>query len=262
MKLTDIIIYPVKSLRGISLTRGFAGIRGLMHDRRYLLVDDAGHFITQRKHPSMATFDVLPEENGFSVSQGGQMIHIPYEISPVGKMDIDIWDDQLTALIAPENFSEWFSDHLGYSCHLVYMNDTIKRPVAEKYRVKNANVSFADALPYLLTGESSLHDLNSRLEVPVPMNRFRPNLVFSGGEAFSEDSFIRITIGDAIFRAVKPCARCIVTTTDQQTGDRGKEPLSTLATYRKNENKVLFGQNLICLQEGNVYLGDKLVTTS
>ena len=258
LKLTEIHIYPVKSLSGISLPVSHAGMRGLTHDRRFLLVDDDGQFMTQRIFPFMATFLTNLSDNGFMVSRNGESIYIPFDLSPAGKLTIGIWDDRLNALLAPPIFSEWFSTHLGHSCQLVFMDETVKRPVAEKYGINHEEVSFADAFPYLIIGEQSLFDLNGRLEIPIPMNRFRPNLVFSGGSPFVEDSFTRFSIGDAVFRAVKPCERCIVTTTDQHTGIRGKEPLATLSTYRKSNNKVMFGQNLICLKEGSIRTGDVL----
>lgn len=258
LKLTGISIYPVKSLQGMSLSASHAGIRGLLHDRRYMLVDAGGQFMTQRQYPMMAAFETSLSDNGFRVTHHGESITIPFDNAPEGKQPVCIWDDRLNALLAPSLFSEWFSTHLGHSCKLVFMDESVKRPVPEKYRVNREEVSFADAFPYLITGELSLHDLNGRLDIPVPMNRFRPNLVFSGGAPFIEDSFTQFRIGGAVFKAVKPCARCIVTTTDQHTGSRGKEPLATLSTYRKSDNNVMFGQNLICLQEGELRIGDGL----
>jgi uncharacterized protein YcbX len=120
-------------------------------------------------------------------------------------------------------------------------------------------VSFADGMPYLIIGQSSLDELNSRLESPVPMNRFRPNLVFSGGEPFLEDQLRKIQIGSVPFQIVKPCARCVLTTVDQDTGEKGKEPLKTLATYRTVNNKVMFGQNVVALGGGSVRIGDELI---
>jgi len=130
------------------------------------------------------------------------------------------------------------------------------RNMAPRYAVQGESVSFADGMPYVMIGQSSLDELNQRLEVPVPMNRFRPNLVFSGGQAFEEDQFTRIKVGEVDFQVVKPCARCVLITVDQQTGEKGKEPLATLATYRTVNNKVYFGQNAVALAPGIVCLGD------
>jgi len=257
-KLTDLIIYPVKSLKGISLTSSNAGLKGFQYDRRWMLVDDAGHFITQRTLPVLATLGVTKSNKGWTISYGQERINIPHELSTKEKKKIVVWDSHLEVSLAPYFYGEWLSDHLNIHCHLVYMDENVKRPVDAHYQTNNELVSFADAFPYLLIGESSLQDLNSRMKDPVPVDRFRPNLVFSGGEPFYEDTFDRIEIGEAVFKAVKPCARCIVTTTDQQSGLRGSEPLLTLSKYRKKENHVLFGQNLICLKEGKIKVGDTL----
>lgn len=257
-KLTEIIIYPVKSMKGISLSSGNASIKGFQYDRQWMLVDDDGHFITQRSFPALATLEVLQDKQGWLISHNQNQIQIPFELSTTEKKEVDIWDSHLLVSLAPKHYGEWFSDHLNCPCHLVFMDEKVYRPVASKYQINNAQVSFADALPYLLIGKASLDDLNSRLTVRIPMNRFRPNLVFSGGDPFYEDTFNRVKIGEAIFKAVKPCARCIVTTTDQRSGKRGKEPLLTLSKYRKKDNKVLFGQNLVCLKEGLVRIGDEL----
>lgn len=257
-KLTDIIIYPVKSLRGISVDSAYAGMKGLKYDRTWMLVDDAGHFITQRTLPVLATLEVRRDPEGWIIQHGQEQLKVPYSLSDARKKNVDIWEDLLEVSLAPDYYSEWFSDYLKIKCHLVHMDENVKRPVDERYMINNETVSFADAFPYLMIGESSLRDLNKRLANPVPMNRFRPNLVFSGGDPFEEDTFDRIGTGKAVFRAVKPCARCVVTTTDQESGARGSEPLLTLSKYRKKDNHVLFGQNLICLKEGEIKKGDLL----
>ncbi len=257
-KLTDIIIYPVKSLKGISVTTGNAWLKGFQFDRRWMLVDDSGRFITQRSFPALATLEVSADNDGWIISHNQDQILIPFVLSTSVKMKIDIWESHLEVSLAPNYFGGWFSDHLNFTCHLVYMDERVNRPVDDRYQINQEQVSFADAFPYLLIGESSLNDLNSRLKDPVPMNRFRPNLVFSGGLPYIEDIFDTIEIGEALFKAVKPCARCTVTTTDQQSGVRGSEPLLTLSKYRKKDNHVLFGQNLICLKEGKVHVGDNL----
>ena len=163
--------------------------------------------------------------------------------------------------MAPEAdnyYSRWFSDNLRQECHLVFMDNESKRSIDNKYAVQNEQVSFADGFPYLIIGTGSLKDLNQRLATPVPMDRFRPNVVISTDAPFIEDDLEIFHLGEARFKRVKPCSRCIITTTDQLTGKRSKEPLKTLSEYRKFDQKVLFGQNLICLQEGLVKTGDIL----
>ncbi len=257
--LTEIIIYPIKSLRGVSLKSSFAGIRGLSLDRRWMIVDQYGHFLTQRKLPRMATFGIKLLEQGFEISHGNTKILVPFKIDGRNRIPVTIWKSNLNVVQADTLVNEWFSDNLKHQCNLVYMDDSVKRHVSSKYLVNEKIVSFADGFPYLIIGEASLRDLNSRMKVKLPMDRFRPNLVFSGEEAFKEDYFDVFLVGKAKFKAVKPCARCIVTTTDQYTGVRGDEPLRTLSEYRKKDNMVLFGQNLICLEQGQIHKGDQII---
>jgi hypothetical protein len=150
----------------------------------------------------------------------------------------------------------WFSRYLGFDCRLVYMDEAAHRPVDPQYAPEGREVSFADGYPLLLTAEASLADLNARLDAPVPMNRFRPNLVVAGGMAFAEDGWSRVRIGAVPFQVVKPCARCVVTTIDPQTAAQGKEPLRTLSRFRRRQGKVFFGENLIPEQPGIVRVGD------
>ena len=151
----------------------------------------------------------------------------------------------------------WFSEIIGIKCHLVKMPETTKRVVDESY-AKNKIVSFADGYPFLIIGQSSLDDLNSRMEIPLPMNRFRTNFVFTGGKPFEEDEWRKIKIGEIVFEVVKPCARCVITTTNQETAERLHEPLFTLSKFRKIDNKVIFGMNLVCDSTGIINTGDKI----
>jgi len=156
---------------------------------------------------------------------------------------------------------EWFTRLLGVRSQLVYMPDDVVRPVDPTYGVSTDRVSFADGFPFLLISQESLDDLNRRLAVPLPMNRFRPNLVVSGCAPFAEDGWPGFAAGGVEFRVVKPCARCVITTTDQATGERGREPLRTLATYRNVGGKVMFGQNVIHRGTGSLELGNRVELT-
>src|SRR5262249_19187395 len=151
----------------------------------------------------------------------------------------------------------WLSDYLGQKCRLVRMADFTVRRLDERY-AKDGEVGFADGYPFLLISEASLSDLNERLAEPVPMNRFRPNIVTSGSGSYAEDRWKTIRIGTLEFRVVKPCDRCVITTVNQSTGDKGIEPLRTLATYRKSEAGVIFGQNLVHQGTGSIYVGDSI----
>jgi uncharacterized protein YcbX len=259
-KLVDIFIYPIKSLGKVPLKRSEAQIRGFQYDRRMMLADVKGNFMSQRKYPEMARFKISLVDNGFMVNHNNNEIFIPFDIQPVKSRSIKIWKDQLIAPEADSHFSNWFSERLNTRCRLIIMNDHTVRSVDKKYAINNERVSFADGFPYLIVGSASLDDLNDKLDVHIPMNRFRPNLVIQTDIPFIEDNLDVFKIGSAIFKRSKPCARCIITTTDQITGKREKEPLKTLSRYRNVDSKILFGQNVICLKEGIVNVSDEIIS--
>lgn len=266
--LSQINVYPVKSLGGILLNDSIVENRGLQFDRRWMLVNENGEFFTQREFPSMATLKVEFEGETLKVTApDGDSIFIPFSENEAGaEQKVSIWGSKLTARIAEDAINKWFSDTLRTNCRLVQINKNSKRLVSPYYAVRKYQdeVSFADGYPVLLIGENSLEDLNSKLEKPIPMNRFRPNLVVNNTEAFAEDKWKKIKIGESVFHLVKPCARCVMTTIDQETGTPdGKEPLKTLATYRLvkrgGKSKINFGQNLIAENPGaKIKLGDEV----
>lgn len=185
-------------------------------------------------------------------------ISIPFEPKSTLKKSVTIWEDTVEAQLVDDKVSQWFSEQLGMTCDLVIMPDSTQRRLKEKYAVNGESVSFADGMPYLLIGQSSLDDLNEKLENPVPMDRFRPNFVFEGGEEFIEDSWKEIQIGDAVFKITKPCARCVMTTVNQDDASKSKEPLRTLASYRTVNGNVMFGQNMLLLSGQKVKIGDQI----
>ncbi len=267
--LTEINIYPVKSLSGISLNEAEVTDRGLKYDRRWLLVDNNGKFLTQRILPQMSLIKVKIDNHSLLFTHKLKKelnFSLPLENNNLKQSKVVIWNNIVNAVYVGQQADEWFSQALGFKCRLVYMPDESKRFVDKKYAAKNEVVSFADAYPFLLIGQSSLDDLNSRLlaspnlsgKEKLPMNRFRPNLVFSGGEPFTEDKMKIFRIGGVTFFPVKPCSRCVVTTVNQDTGVKGKEPLVTLATYRAQNNQIMFGQNLLHEGTGTIKVGSKL----
>ncbi|REG90528.1 MOSC domain-containing protein [Algoriphagus antarcticus] len=259
--IQDLYIYPIKSLAGIRMSEAKVEERGFELDRRWMLIDDSGQFISQRKFPQMAMLQVEIGADSLSVyhiSKPGELIRIPFTAVGEEISSVTVWDDEMPARLVNAEIDAWFSDVLKMKVRLVKMPDTTERKVDPKYAVNEESVSFADGMPYLLIGQKSLIDLNSRLESPLPMNRFRPNIVFSGGDPFAEDSWKRIQIGEVGFQVIKPCARCVMTTVDQDSGTKGTEPLITLATYRKVGNKILFGQNMVALSSGVIKVGDEL----
>lgn len=260
--LSEINIYPVKSLGGISLQSSVVEERGLKYDRRWLLVDENGIFMTQRDFPQMALIELSLLENNLvanhKTDSSFQAISIPLKFFSEERVDVVIWNDKCNAVPIGNEYDDWFSAALKTKCRLVFMPDDERRIVEKKYITGDKIVSFADAYPFLIIGQSSLDDLNSRLDTKLPMNRFRTNFVFTGGNAFEEDNWKDFSIGAVKFRAVKPCARCVITTTDQETAVRASEPLKTLSTYRNFGNKVLFGMNLIADSFGVINSGDKI----
>lgn len=263
LTLSEIWIYPVKSLAGIRLKRANVKQKGLANDRRWMLVDEAGRFFTQREHPEMSRFQLAMDKGQLIIwnrfEADNQLVISDPEPSNQDKLiPVTIWDDEVEAAEVSEGYSQWFSDQLKMKCKLVFFPEINKRDVDPDFAIKNEQVSLADAYPFLIIGQSSLDGLNKRLKNPVPMNRFRPNFVFTGGEAHEEDTWKKFRIGRNRFVGVKPCSRCVLTTVDQLTGVKGTEPLATLATYRKQGNKISFGQNLLAIDHDEIQEGDEI----
>ncbi len=254
MLLTGIYIYPVKSLAGIPLSEAVVQTRGLQWDRRWMLTEVSGKFITQREFPRLALLQPEINPSGMTIRHKKDTflsIHIPLEENEDVR-PVSIWGDNTYGMLMNSAVNEFFSDYLGIHCQLVYMPDTVHRKVDPGYDRGDNVVSYADGYPYLILSEASLEDLNSRLENPVPMDRFRPNFVFSGAGPYDEDDFHQLQIGNVTFEAVKKCGRCNLTTVDQQSGLMGKEPLRTLSSYRKEGHSVKFGMNLCLGDPGQV----------
>jgi uncharacterized protein len=260
--LSGLNVYPIKSCAGISITSAEVCATGLRHDRRWMLVDGAGEFMSQRTHPRMALISTHLSDGQLSVSAPGMPdLPIPLRQENGNLIDVEVWGDVNKGAPVGEEADRWFGEFLRFPCRLVRKPDDDPRPVDSIYARSGDQTSFADGFAFLLISEASLDDLNSRLEDPLPMNRFRPNFVVSGCEAYAEDEWGQIRIGGIPFRVAEGCPRCAITTTDQKTGERGKEPLRTLATYRKVDGEVYFGRNLIHDALGTVRVGDAVETT-
>ncbi|WP_128378125.1 MOSC domain-containing protein [Streptomyces cavernae] len=268
-ELHSIHVHPVKAFRGQAPREAVVEPWGLAGDRRWVLIDASGRVVTQRQQPSLAraAAELLPG-GGVRLSAPGREpadIRCP-EPERAGTVTVDIFGDKVMALAADPAAHAWCSAYLGEDVHLVHMHDpATSRAVDPEYARPDETVSFADGYPLLLTTVASLDALNTLIargdnadEGPLPMNRFRPNVVVSGTEPWAEDSWSRIAIGDIAFRVPKACARCVVTTTDQGTGDRGREPLRTLGRFRRFGNSLVFGQNLIPESTGTLRIGDPL----
>ncbi|HEU4589069.1 MAG TPA: MOSC N-terminal beta barrel domain-containing protein [Gemmatimonadales bacterium] len=257
IQLAGITVYPVKSAGGIAVTEWEVEARGLRWDRRWVVTDPAGQFFTQRDHPRLALVRPTLLRDALRLEAPGlPPLEVPLA-APDGapKVPVVVWEDSTWGVVVDGGAGEWFTRLLGVPSRLVFMPDDVVRPVDPTYGQPADQVSFADGFPFLLISQASLDDLNGRLAVPLPMNRFRPNLVVRGCAPFAEDGWRRFETGGISFRVVKPCARCVVTTTDQETLVRGREPLRTLATYRNVGGKVMFGQNVIHDRTGRLELG-------
>lgn len=257
MHVSQLYIYPVKSLGGIALEHTRITGRGLAYDRRYMLVDEAGLFLTQRNMHHLALFRTALHEHGFEITYRQDKLLLPFSMAG-NRQDVTVWDDEVQAVMAGKAYNDWFSEHLGRKVRLVYMDEESRRDVNPKYADNNEQVSFADGYPVLLLSEASLELLNSKLAEPVGMDRFRPNIVIRGMHPHQEDSLSAFYVGGVRFKAAKPCARCVVTTINQHTLQVSKEPLATLARYRLSDHAILFGENVICLEEGEIAVGSKL----
>lgn len=257
MRLSSIHIYPIKAIRGIDLDMAIVEPKGLQGDRRWLIVDEDDRFLTQRSHPVLATLRATVRDDGLELAAVGLgPIVVPRPLGGIRRF-VTVWQNQVDAADAGDTAAAWLSRFFGFPARLVAMDDRSHRPVDLAYGTETDTVSFADGFPLLLTSTSSLVDLNARMEAELPMNRFRPNLVVSGAVPWQENDWTRLRVGAVEFRSVKPCARCLVTTTDQETGKRmGDEPLRTLATFSRWDGKAIFGTNLIPDGAGQVRVGD------
>ena len=270
VEITGLFTYPVKSCRGIAMTEAEIGPRGFLHDREFLVVDDADQFLTQRTAPDLATVDISTTPSGFVLTADAiaQELHLPLngndKVRGAGvQRHVTIFNDQMLADDVGDDAAEWFSAVLHRRCRVVRIGAASSRKVPPHRVTAAPEISFTDAFPTFLASEESLADLNSRLAVTVPMNRFRPNIVVRGCAPYEENTWESIRVNDVILGCAAPCLRCIVTTTDQETGKReSPEPLRTLATYRRGADGtgVIFGVYLVHSGTGKLRVGDCLVS--
>lgn len=256
--LSGIHVYPIKSCGGISLQSWEVDAFGLRDDRRWMVATPRGALISQRECAGLALVRVAITPPHLRVTAPG-MPDLVLPRTPQGgrPASVMIWQDRVSAVLPDQLADDWFSRVADQECVLAYFPDQVVRPLDPVYAPDGGRTGFADGFPFLLVGEASLADLNRRLVTPLPMNRFRPNLVVAGSEPFAEDEWRRLRIGGIPMQGVKPCARCVVTTTDQATGRRaGDEPLRTLANFRRQSNGVMFGQNVVHHGTGVLRVGD------
>jgi len=255
--LSSLIYYPIKACRGFEVESANVERMGFQDDRRMMVVTLDGDQVTQREYSKLAW--VLPTlTDGSLTLSAPDFDSIQLPIQKTGTtVPVNIWKNKgVSAIDQGDESAQWFSDWLGTSVRLVHVADGIQRRLNPEYAVHaDDHTGFADGYPILIISEESLQDLNTRLEVPVPMNRFRPNLVVKGCEPYAEDTWNKIKVGSVELAVVKPCDRCVVTTIDKSTLEQSKEPLKTLAGYRNHALGAIFGQNIIPLNEGRLQLG-------
>lgn len=265
MFVTSISIYPIKATAAIDLPEAEVRRRGLADDRRWVLADEDGQFLHQRIHAKLAAVQSsLASDGSLHVDAPGRS---PLRIArPDGseRFAVTVWRDTVDAALAASDAQVWFSEYMGFPCRLLFMDTAATRPVAPEYGRPGDVVSFADAIPLLLTTEASLGDLNARLSDALPMARFRPNVVIDGDNAWEEEHWERLRIGAVEFEVTHPCVRCVVTTIDQRSGQRSGdgEPLKTLASFRKTADGVCFGVNILPRGVGQIHVGDSVEVIS
>ncbi len=257
--ISQLYIYPIKSLGGFAVQSAHLTDRGLQYDRRWMVVDNNNNFLTQRQDPLMSLLQVAIENDKlviFHKNNIADKIAVPLQPLPTATSKVIVWDDECQGQYVNADADIWLSAKLAMPCRLVYMPDSEKRKVDGRYARQDEVTSFSDGYPVLIIGQASLDDLNKRMPEPLPMDRFRPNLVFSGGQPYDEDTMEHVLVNNIDLYGVKLCSRCVLTTINQATALKAKEPLKTLASYRMKNNKIYFGQNILYGQTGSLKVGD------
>ncbi len=255
----ELYIYPIKSLAGINVQSAKAEEMGFENDRRWMLIDKENQFITQREHPMLSRFYPTIKKDKLEISHQDKKHEFRISESLNEPIFSKVWDDESKVVEVNKATSKWFSEALGFTCKLVKIGNKGDRKHHSTKLDKTLNVSLADGYPYLLIGSGSLDFLNEKLEEKITINRFRPNIVISTELPHEEDTFDSFQIGNVKFKNVKSCERCVMINNNPKTGNMLKEPLKTLSTYRKVDNSVLFGTNILCLNEGTITVGDVLI---
>lgn len=274
LRVAALFRYPLKSAAGIRCEAVSLDRFGVRDDRRWMIVDPvARRPITQREIPDLVRLEARDSAGDLELSWRGAppagstagaatrlRVNRPPRNDP--RLPITIWDDTVHLPLAGDEANDWITETLGREARLAFMPDDVERPVNPRYAEAGDRTSLTDGYPLHLVGSGSLDDLNSRLDEPVGVERFRPNLLIDGAPAFGEDDWGEIRVGECELRVVKPCPRCTVTTVDPATGERGVEPLRTLSSYRQRDGRVVFGQNALHGGDGTIRIGDPVEVLS
>lgn len=257
--LSEIYVYPVKSLAGIKVSKWPVNEKGLLHDRKWMLIDSNNQFLSQRRVSKMVLVKTQITDKQLILSiPASECISLPLFPVDGNEINTTIWKDQCSAKTTSKDADRWLSDFLGIDCKLVYQPDSVVRPVVPDYAINTDKVTFTDGFPFLIVSEASLAALNQATGLQLPFQRFRPNLVISHCESYAEDCWREISINNIAFRLPKPCSRCSIPTIDLETAQTNKEPLRTLNRLRKWNKHVYFGQNALHDNEGELSIGSKL----
>lgn len=255
LSVSGLSIYPVKSCREIIINSTDVEYFGLKNDRRWMVVDEYGVMLTQRKVSKMCLIQPKVTETGIILqSEFMDALHVKYPFSNK-KIKVKVWADECPAYDSGDSAATWLSEFLSIKCRLVYFPDNEFRQVDLDYANEGDKTAFSDGFPLLLISQESLNDLNSRLIFPVRMNRFRPNIIINGCNPYEEDLWKKVRIGEITYRIVKPCSRCVIPNINIDTAEREEQPIKELAKYRKRNNKIFFGQNVIASSTGKISVG-------
>ncbi len=260
--VSQLLVYPVKSMRGLSLPVMRLTAMGPDGDRRWMVIDSDSHFITQREEPKLCLIETSLDNGRLTLSvgtHGSISLATGVQYTPC---TVTVWADRVEAVDCGDQVADYLSNFLNRSCRLVYMPDSTLRQIDPAYAAVGESVSFADGFPILLLSEASLSDLNRRMHETVTMAHFRPNIVLSGCEPFAEDGWEMLQIGRLRFKRVKPCSRCVIPSINPQTAQKHSDVLKTLAAYRRRDGKIFFGQNVIQQGAGEIKLGDPLTVVA
>ncbi len=257
IEISQLNIFPVKSLRGISVSVMELDVIGPRYDRQWMVIDSNNHFLTQRNCPKMALINTSINSDVLSLHvEGMEPLTIAETTDKV--CDVTVWNDTVEAEDCGEAAAVWLSDFLGIECRLVKMPETTQRRVDPNYAKQGELVRFADGFPLLLISEASLENFNQHLTTPIGMERFRPNLVVKGCDAYAEDFWQRVQIGETEFSLCKPCSRCVMPSIDPLTAEKQPEVSKALAQCRRRDGAVYFGQNVLFNRPSEIRVGDKI----
>ncbi|MFK7809212.1 MAG: MOSC domain-containing protein [Saprospiraceae bacterium] len=264
MTVSQLFLYPVKSLSGISVDNANMTKRGFRFDRRWMVVNNENLFMSQRDYPEMATIKVAIENDKLRLFTNNERTGVCVPLEPKERKNLKkakVWQSECEVVYGFEEANKWLSKQLSTSCEIVYMPEQTHRPVTSELVPENTIVSFADGYPYLVIGTASLDDLNGRLKEAIGIERFRPNIVVQTETAFEEDAWKRFQLGNVDFSGVKPCSRCQMINVNPKTAIVENQPLRTLAKYRMEETKIKFGLNALWSGgKDKLSVGDKFLS--